>query len=153
MDIGAVDLGYAGFSEPTWGSTDYASTADIIQDALKKEQLVKEITAAQENLRGTPRSARQSAQRPGRRGQTPVRERDIADVHRQLDNADAGSFSMIYNTLYQCAMGSPKSTRLQWWGGSTDKAVNFVGSMREDHTTRRCTSGIHAADNEYQIIS
>ncbi|KAI0711201.1 hypothetical protein C8Q72DRAFT_226679 [Fomitopsis betulina] len=53
MDIGVVDLGYAGFSEPSpgWGSTDSASTGDIIQDALKKEQLVKEITAAQENLR------------------------------------------------------------------------------------------------------
>ncbi|EPT05283.1 hypothetical protein FOMPIDRAFT_1045339 [Fomitopsis schrenkii] len=52
MDIGAVDLGYAGFSEPSpgWGSTDPSSTGDIIQDALKKEQLVKEFSAAQENL-------------------------------------------------------------------------------------------------------
>ena len=43
MDIGAVDLGYAGFSEPSpgWGSTDPSSSGDIIQDALKKEQLVK----------------------------------------------------------------------------------------------------------------
>ncbi|KZT73729.1 hypothetical protein DAEQUDRAFT_661798 [Daedalea quercina L-15889] len=53
MDLGAVDLGYPVFSEPSpgWGSSDPSSTGDIIQDAIKKEKLVKEITAAQENLR------------------------------------------------------------------------------------------------------
>jgi len=48
-----MDLGYPSYDEPSpgWGSSDPASTGDIIQDAIKKEKLVKEITAAQENLR------------------------------------------------------------------------------------------------------
>jgi len=45
-------LSYPGFDDgPAWGSLDSASSGDIIQDALKKEKLVKEICSAQENLR------------------------------------------------------------------------------------------------------
>ncbi|KAH9841613.1 uncharacterized protein C8Q71DRAFT_853981 [Rhodofomes roseus] len=48
-----MDLGMPMYDEPSpgWGSSDPSSTGDIIQDAMKKEKLVKEVTAAQENLR------------------------------------------------------------------------------------------------------
>ncbi|KAF9817312.1 hypothetical protein IEO21_03572 [Rhodonia placenta] len=36
---------------PAWGATDPTSTGDIIQDAIKKDKLVKDITSAQDNLR------------------------------------------------------------------------------------------------------
>ncbi|KZT12122.1 uncharacterized protein LAESUDRAFT_754629 [Laetiporus sulphureus 93-53] len=34
-----------------WGTTDPSSTGDPIQDAMRKDKLVKEIAAAQGNLR------------------------------------------------------------------------------------------------------
>ncbi|PCH40036.1 hypothetical protein WOLCODRAFT_150086 [Wolfiporia cocos MD-104 SS10] len=43
---------YPAFDDsPAWASTDTSSSGDIIQDAIKKDKIVKEIVAAQENLR------------------------------------------------------------------------------------------------------
>ncbi|CCM03497.1 uncharacterized protein FIBRA_05631 [Fibroporia radiculosa] len=47
-------MSYSAFDDsPGWGvlEADPSSSGDIIQDAIRKDQLVKEIVSAQENLR------------------------------------------------------------------------------------------------------
>jgi len=45
-------MSFAGFDDPSaWASPPVPLDRDIVKDALRKEQLIKDITAAQEALR------------------------------------------------------------------------------------------------------
>ncbi|KAI0050378.1 hypothetical protein FA95DRAFT_1487360 [Auriscalpium vulgare] len=46
-------MSYAGYDEPedAWSINASSASGDIVKDAMRKEQIIKEITAAQEDLR------------------------------------------------------------------------------------------------------
>lgn len=45
-------MSFAGFDDPTaWGAPSGTPASDIVKDAVRKEQILKEITAAQDDLR------------------------------------------------------------------------------------------------------
>ncbi|KAG2009861.1 hypothetical protein CC2G_012738 [Coprinopsis cinerea AmutBmut pab1-1] len=84
-----------------WGVTSPQS-GDILKDAIRKEQILKEIFSCQEDLRGmclacfelliglNPSCSHviQSRKRPERSRQAHFGQRDFANVHRQLDGAN-----------------------------------------------------------------